>query len=145
VRPRDPIHALRRALRLTIVVLGALLLFAPIWLGPATGIAVRALGGADEHRCACGMKAGKCACPECARLEAQSHDDDGPRLPVLKSTCDDGGQVPLSASLPLAAVPIGSMLPARERARLPNAWRAEPDPSLAGARPPIPPPRATFG
>jgi hypothetical protein len=69
-----------------------LVLLLPILLGPATMPLLRALGGAEEHHCACGMIAGKCGCAECERLEQrQKLDDELVRgQPLLRSSCDDG-------------------------------------------------------
>ena len=74
--------------------MGVLLLL-PLLLGPATMPLVRALGGLEEHHCACGMAAGKCGCPECARLEEQrrSNDELLHEKSVVKSSCDDGSAI----------------------------------------------------
>jgi len=95
----------RRLVHLFVVLTSAALLALPLLLGPATTVLVRALGGADEHHCACGMQPGKCGCPECAALEADKQADRESPHPFLRSSCDDGAQVPMASALPLAAPP----------------------------------------
>jgi hypothetical protein len=83
-----------------------LAVLAPMLLGPALGPLTRALGGTDEHRCACGMVQGECGCPECEALEHQRLREHAPRpYPVLRSQCggDDvaSGFAALPPALPL--------------------------------------------
>ncbi len=140
-----PIGArVRRIVHLAVVLATAAVLAAPLLLGPGAGALLRALGGADEHRCACGMKAGQCGCPECERLEQRKQLEAEVLRghAVLRSTCDDHAAALGGAALPVATAPVASVLP-----RVPFELRTlvvphEPDPSLERARPPTPPPRA---
>jgi hypothetical protein len=121
----------------------AIVLLAPLLLGPAVGPITRALGGEPEHRCACGMVQGQCGCPECARIEHQRQRENAPRpYPVLKSRCGGGDAAVTFAALPLAVPPHVAVLlpaPARDIAtpQPPNAPRTHP-----AEAPPTPPPRA---
>jgi hypothetical protein len=140
VSGREP---LRRWLHRAITIACAVVLSAPLLLGPGAGALLRALGGADVHRCACGMKAGTCGCPECERLE-HAHQLEAEALrehPVLKSSCDTNDVAPGSFDVPVAAPPFLSKLPAAPRELRPVIDNAQPDPSLERARPPTPPPR----
>lgn len=120
----------------------ALLVFllAPVWLGPAMGPLVRALGGAvTEHACACGMKRGQCGCPLCvaeekARLYESKHI-------TVRTNCNDDGVAPVVAIAPLATgASVTSVIPAAE-ARTPARLEA-PSPHLRTSEPPeTPPPR----
>jgi hypothetical protein len=131
-----------RALRRLHACLAGLILLLPIALGPATMPLVRALGGLEEHHCACGMKAGKCGCPECARIEeVRKLDDEHVRgQPLLKSSCDDGSALTapalahatLGAPLAVARAAIDDGPPSLEPQRLTSRERP---------RPPLPPPR----
>ncbi len=135
---------LRRALHVVVVTATALVLAAPLLLGPGANAVLRALGAADVHRCACGMKQGECGCPECERMEhAREHEAEALRgHAVLKSTCDRDGATPGYSSLPAFAAPLASALPAPAFEL--RAFVAAPDfdPSLERARPPTPPPRS---
>lgn len=127
---------------IVLAVAAAVAAFAPIVLGPAMPFVARALGGEAEHRCACGMKAGKCACPECARLEqARRHDAERRSpVPVLKTSCDGDdavvlGQVPPAVlAAPVAPLPLRATDDAR------SVPRAGP-PRDVFVAPPTPPPR----
>ncbi len=135
----------RRALHLVVVTATALVLAAPLLLGPGGSAVLRALGAADVHRCACGMKQGECGCPECERLEhARTHEAEMLRgHAVLKSTCDGDGAAPAWGAMPAFTAPIASVLPAPAFEL--RAFVAPPDvdPSLERARPPTPPPRSS--
>jgi hypothetical protein len=135
---------LRRLLHLAVVTAAAAVLAIPMLLGPAATPLVRALGGAGEHHCACGMTQGKCGCPECERLE---HDRRMTKESlrghaVLRSTCDDGTGMPAIGAVPLAAVPAVATLPAVPF-EVPERLDAEhAAASVERARPPTPPPRS---
>jgi hypothetical protein len=127
-----------------LVVTVALMLFfaAPVFLGPATGLLLHALGGEVEHQCACGMARGKCGCPECAleerdRAERKQHHP----YAVLKSSCEDDDGVPA-----LGALPPAMPTPPFVVHRVAFAERAQPIAppaldSVDGPPPPTPPPR----
>ena len=134
---------LRRLLHLVVVLTTAAVLAAPLLLGPGAGAIVRALGSADVHRCACGMRAGACGCPECERLErTRAHDAEALRgHPILKTTCDGEGAAGGYAPLPSFAAPIAATLPPLPSELRGFAAAPELEPSLERARPPTPPPR----
>jgi hypothetical protein len=131
-------------MHLVVVLATAAVLAAPLLLGPGSGTILRALGGADEHRCACGMKAGQCGCPECERLEhARQLEADALRgHAVMRSTCDDhGAGLAVAGGALVATAPIHAVLPSVPFQPLDVLLPHEPDPSLERARPPTPPPR----
>jgi hypothetical protein len=127
----------RRIIRLVCVLATALVLAAPLLLGPALSPLVRALGGEAQHHCACGMEPGKCGCPECEHREAP----DG--LPhIVKSSCSDGGDVlPSFGGLPVAFLPRVARVPAPSVERLPLVLAYEDVDARDRVRPPTPPPR----
>jgi hypothetical protein len=136
----------RRIVHLAVVLATAAVLAAPLLLGPGSGAILRALGGADEHRCACGMKAGECGCPECERLEhARQLEADALRgRSVMRSTCDDNGaRLAPAGGLLVATAPTHAVLPAVAFERMEPLTGSQPDRSLERARPPTPPPRHT--
>jgi hypothetical protein len=121
----------------------ALAFMAPMLLGPALGPLSRALGGAAQHLCACGMVPGTCGCPECERLERQRELDKSPRpYRTLTSQCNDGeiaaGFPALPPAVPLATFTL-SAPPPRELASIPSPPSAR---SRDPVPPPTPPPRA---
>jgi hypothetical protein len=118
----------------------ALVLLAPLVLGPAIGPVTRALGGEAKHLCACGMIAGTCGCPECEKAERQRHRDDTRSYPLAKGQCG-GDDTPVAfAPLPdVAPAPVSLTIPA------PAVRAAVPEPmprwaSAAPVAPPTPPP-----
>jgi len=117
----------------------------PLALGPAMSSFAIALGGAPEHLCACGMKAGTCGCPECERRERLLRTDDAPPVPNTRAvlgSCDDHGRGSLAASLPPAIVPPTlSVLASPCFGVLATAVVIEGAPPEPGA-PPTPPPRS---
>jgi hypothetical protein len=118
-------------------------LLAPMLLGPGSAWVLRALGGAPEHQCACGMKPGTCGCPECARIEHERSEAKRP-LPyaALRSTCEDSDAPLASAALPLVhgASPIAVLV--APFARLTSDTRTSALHPRGRPEPPIPPPRA---
>jgi hypothetical protein len=133
----------RRALHLVCTLAVGLLLAAPMLLGPAAPWALRALGGEPVHRCACGMKQGKCGCPECADLEhARAQAKKPSARPTVKSTCDDDAPpMPNASPLPRATEPsvVAAMPPSFELvepSEAPDALRPR-----GREAPPTPPPR----
>jgi hypothetical protein len=132
----------RRYLETLVALAVALAVLAPMMLGPALGPLTRALGGTDEHRCACGMVQGTCGCPECARIEHKRLHDRAPvPYPVLRSQCEGDEVAAAFAALPLAIeAPVGFVL-----APAPEASVAPLRPSEALSRdatePATPPPR----
>jgi hypothetical protein len=131
----------RMALARTVGLALALVLLAPILLGPAIGPVTRALGGEAQHLCACGMIAGTCGCPECEKIEHQRHRQNLPRAyPVIKGQC--GGE-----DTPVAFAPLPNVAPASVSLLVPKpAVRVVmplPIPrwaSLDPVEPPTPPP-----
>jgi hypothetical protein len=120
----------------------ALVLLAPMMLGPSFGTFVRALGGEADHKCACGMPEGTCGCPECARIEHQRLRERAPApYPVLRSQCEGNavtagmGALPLVIEAPGAFVVVEAMECAVTLARSPDVH------SLDTAEPSTPPPR----
>jgi len=123
----------------------ALVLLAPMLLGPAAGPLTQAMGGEAKHLCACGMVEGTCGCPECARLERQRHRDrdEAPKAyPVLKSQCG-GDDVPVAfaplpvvapATFPTPSVPKAPLVASDALAPI-APWA-----SLEPIKPPTPPP-----
>ncbi len=119
----------------------ALVLLAPILLGPAIGPITHALGGEAKHLCACGMVAGTCGCPECEKAERQRHREDAPKAyPVAKSQCG-GNDTPVAfAPLPLAAPAEGCPLLPKVTAEVNLPVPTQPWASLEPIKPPTPPP-----
>jgi hypothetical protein len=126
----------------TVGLVCALVLLAPMLLGPAIGPLTQAMGGEAKHLCACGMVAGTCGCPECARLERQHRRDEAPKAyPVLKSQCA-GDDAPVAfAPLPVVGpamfhtLTVPSAPPVPLLRPMANAWA-----SLEPTKPPTPPP-----
>ena len=118
----------------------------PLWLGPAMAPLNAALG-ARTHVCACGMKAGTCGCPECAKKESRLHDAAAREhaenaRPILKSTCSDDDDALPSSALPPCVLPA-SISAVREPVS--KALRAPPSLGTAATwfrAPPTPPPKA---
>jgi hypothetical protein len=140
------VSALRRLLlraRYAISVLTLLALAAPCALRAAADPLRREFGGLDEHVCKCGMKPGKCGCPDCAKLEEERRAERAPSpLPVLRLHCDDDAPaMPLGAPL-VSGVLAGALTnrPTSAGGRVPIA-RAGVPLSSADIDPPTPPPR----
>jgi hypothetical protein len=130
----------RRLVRLVCVLVTALVLAAPLLLGPAMAPVMRALGGDPSHHCACGMGPGKCGCPECEHAGDIGQDREHPTLRT--SSCDEGGTaLPSFSALPAAVLPHLFRVPA------PSATDTHDPLALAilsprgRVRPPTPPPR----
>jgi hypothetical protein len=134
----------RRILHLVVVTATAVVLALPLLLGPGANAMLRAIGAEDEHRCACGMRAGKCGCPECERLEHQKeHEREMLRgHAVLKSSCEREEGIAGYGSLPVATAPLASILPRANFEIRAHVVPTDIDPSLERARPPTPPPRS---
>lgn len=116
----------------------ALLVAAPLLLGPCAPGAVRLLGGEPEHTCACGMsKPGECGCPECAVLEKQKQE--AKHVPIVRGACDDEGA--LAPALGAATLPAAFVLAAARSERAPLATFTSIT-SQTSRAPPTPPPRA---
>lgn len=117
-------------------------LAAPAALGPALGPVLRALGAQETHLCKCGMKPGKCGCPDCARLEHErqlAHRQGA--VPALGSHCDDDEATIVFGALPVAAVASSTVtIPAASRERV-AALSSPLPPALRDLDPPTPPPR----
>jgi hypothetical protein len=114
----------------------------PAALGPTWGPILRALGEQRTHVCKCGMKAGTCGCPECARLEHERLDAKRPcPVPALRRACDDEAPAFAFGDMPLAVVPASSRVPV-----VPSLGEALPPDAMpvfrgVEAEPPTPPPR----
>lgn len=134
----------RRILHLVVVTTVAVILAAPLLFGPGANAFLRALGGDAEHRCACGMVAGKCGCPECERLEHQEqHEAEALRgHAVLKSTCANDDAIPGYGSLPVVAAPLAMALPHAAFEMREIFVVDVTDSSLERGPPPTPPPRS---
>jgi hypothetical protein len=130
---------LERLVRRAAVMAAAVLFALPVLLGPATPVAVALLADAvTAHHCACGMKAGRCGCPEC---EESARRLDGPTGPVVRRfSCDDPRFV--QGALPPMLLPPG--LAAPRASAVSTAFDANEERAPAGedAPPPTPPPRA---
>jgi hypothetical protein len=133
----------RAALERTLAFVCALVLLAPMILGPALGPVTKALGGEPRHLCACGMVAGTCGCPECEKAEHQRQSDNALHsYPVLKGKCA-GDETPVTfAPLPAATPALLAFVSPRTPAEpavpvTQAAWV-----SLERLRPPTPPPEA---
>ncbi|HEY8076374.1 MAG TPA: hypothetical protein VIF62_19750 [Labilithrix sp.] len=135
----------RRAVHVVVVTAIAIVLAAPLLLGPGANAVMRALGATEVHRCACGMKQGACGCPECERLEhAREHETEMLRAhAVLKSTCDGDGAIAGYSAIPAFAAPLASVLPAPAYEQRSFVAAPDFDPPLERARPPTPPPRSS--
>jgi len=132
----------RRLAGLLVAFAVAFAIVAPMTLGPAMGPLTAALGGAFEHRCACGMVPGTCGCPECARVEHQRLRDHAPvPYSIVRSQCEDDEVAPGFVGLPLAlAAPPGFIImePAESTLVLPRPPEAL---SREETEPSTPPPR----
>jgi hypothetical protein len=133
------------ARRLVDVLLGialTLAVIAPMIFGPALAPLTRALGGIDDHVCACGMTRGTCGCPECEKLEQNRLREHAPHpYAVLRARCAGDEVAPGLAALPPSlARAEGVLAPAAPHSLAPAAW---PDKvvSQALAEPVTPPPR----
>jgi len=132
----------RRLVETLAALLVALAVLAPMMLGPALSPLTQALGGAVEHRCACGMAPGTCGCPECARIEHQRSQERAPApYAVLRSECERNEVAPGFTALPPALeAPPGCWI-----ARAPTARAALLSPperhSREATEPVTPPPR----
>jgi hypothetical protein len=119
----------------------ALVLLAPLTLGPAIGPVTRALGGQPVHRCACGMVRGTCGCPECERLERQRESDKTPTThSVLKSNCSDDDAPVVFTPLPIAAPQSVALALPKPAVALATLTPARIVHSLDRNKPPTPPP-----
>ena len=119
-----------------------LTLAAPIWLGPAAPYLLLVLGSSSDHRCACGMKKGKCGCLECAAEEQEHAAKTRSAVPVLKSSCA-GDEIGVAASLPAVVLASFVRLPAPSSSRTPIVVEGVRDPSRTRAPPLPPPPRSS--
>jgi hypothetical protein len=131
----------RRLLHLFVVTAAALVVAAPLLLGPALVAALHAVGASVAHRCACGMQPGRCGCPECEAIEAEHRQDRESSVAVVRSSCDDEGLLPGARALPpalLATAPGPSDPPSARAFEPPSAPDA---PSWVSVPPPTPPPR----
>ncbi len=137
---------LRRLLSLAATLGAAVVLLAPLLLGPALGPITSALGGEPEHRCACGMIRGQCGCPECARLEHRRLAERAPRpYPVLKSHCGEDETPMAFAGLPTVAPSGGIVARLAPTPAVLVSLFGEPVPSLRDSEaPPVPPPRTSL-
>jgi hypothetical protein len=131
----------RTALERTVAFVCALVLLAPMILGPALGPVTKALGGEPQHLCACGMVAGTCGCPECEKAEHQRHRENALHAyPVLKGKCA-GDDVPVTfAPLPAATPALFAFVVPRSHAEPAVPTMEEAWVSLERIRPPTPPP-----
>jgi hypothetical protein len=133
---------LRRRLDALLGFAAVLAVLAPLLLGPALGPVTRALGGVDEHRCACGMVRGKCGCPECEHLEQARLREQAPRpYPELRSQCGADDPVTPVAALPAGlTTPFAALLP-RPETRIVKLERPVEARSRGADEPATPPPR----
>ena len=132
----ETLAALLVALAVAMAVVG------PMMLGPALSPLMQALGGAADHRCACGMAPGTCGCPECARIEHQRSRERAPApYAVLRSQCQDDEVAPGFSGLPLAIEAATGLRIAR--APVARDSQTSPPKSLSRERtePVTPPPR----
>jgi hypothetical protein len=109
----------RRVVDAVVGIAVALAVLLPMILGPGLGPVTRALGGASEHLCACGMARGTCGCPECEALERARLREHAPRpYPVVRARCAGDDEVlPGYAALPPS-------LPGSQSVLLPPSPRA---------------------
>jgi hypothetical protein len=113
----------------------------PSALGAAMGPVLRQLGMRNEHMCMCHMPAGKCGCPQCARLEAERlRERRVDAVPTWKKGCEDDGSATLFASLP-ATIPPRSALVPLPTSELVFDVRSDRSPPCLDRGPPTPPPR----
>ena len=133
---------LRRWLRLACVWGVLSTIAAPAALGAAMGPVLRELGMGTEHMCMCHMPAGKCGCPECARLEAERlRERPVAAVPTWKSGCDDDAPATPFSALPAAVLPsCETVLAAPVGDRVSRLWWSAPPPAL-DREPATPPPR----
>jgi hypothetical protein len=131
----------RRFVALVCQLAAAIVVAAPMLLGPALSPLLRATHN-EAHLCACGMAAGTCGCPECDRLEAQRHEDETPGPnPVIRSSCDDDeSPLPSTAQPPSVLAAAFALRDDAPGDVLPIAPLA-PLTSLENDGPPTPPPR----
>ncbi|HZU85640.1 MAG TPA: hypothetical protein VE987_22090 [Polyangiaceae bacterium] len=132
----------RRRLRIAVAFAALVVLAAPAVFGPALTPIARAIA-AEIHVCQCGMRPGRCGCPECARLERERLRDARPDpVPTLKGQCDEQAPALGSAELPVTSPPaVREGLPAA-RSELLAVARAGIPPGRGLEAPPTPPPRA---
>ncbi len=136
------VRLLDRWMRYACAVATLVTLAAPAALGPAMVPMLDRLGAMHEHVCKCGMKPGKCGCPECDRAEQERVHAHGRRVaPILKAGCGDDAPTLRFAALPFATLaPASALLPAPRGERLPRAGTSIP-PFDHDLDPPTPPPR----
>jgi hypothetical protein len=143
-RAPGALRALAHWARMAGAVVTLLVVAMPAAFGATLGPVVRGLGGSIEHVCKCGMPAGKCGCPACARVERERLREQQPDpLPTLKSPCnDDAPPMPLGAALPagvLAASSSGTLsVPRGDRIPVDAATSIH---TSTKDQPPTPPPR----
>jgi hypothetical protein len=124
---------------LLIVVLVAIA--TPWALGPAMGELLHAFGE-SSHVCKCGMKAGTCGCPACARLEKQRLDDERPcPVPAMRRSCDDHSPGLAFGLLGDVRSPEITALPPIEQAQPATLPGLDRSPKQRRLDPPTPPPR----
>jgi hypothetical protein len=124
-------------------IMALLVVAAPAAIGAAMIPLARELGGQQDHLCKCGMRPGRCGCPECARLERERLREREPESALaLKSHCDDDATA-------FAIAQMQSTLPPSRTATLPAA-PGEPAATITRVppiarpidAPPTPPPRS---
>jgi hypothetical protein len=131
----------RRFLHLLVVTTAAVVVAAPLLLGPAFGAALRALGTSSVHHCACGMEPGRCGCPECEQAEAERQRDRESPVVVIRSSCDDGVVLPAARALPPSVMTTALALPPQPSPFM-LLRRSSGRPPSVSIRPPTPPPRS---
>jgi hypothetical protein len=110
-----------------------------MWLGPAMGPVVRALGATADHQCACGMKRGECGCPICV---AEAHESQHPsRHMVIRNRCESDDFVPTFAVAPhaIGATAVATIPVTNTRTR--EVLSPTPLHDQTANQPPTPPPR----
>lgn len=130
---------IERIVRSATRALAALLFALPVLLGPAMPTVVSILADVvTEHHCACGMKAGRCGCPECEDAERRLDRPSGPV--VQRFSCDDPRF--LQGALPPMLLPARMTAPAAPVRRDVRAVHVDLVPESRALEPPTPPPRA---
>lgn len=133
---KTPFH---RLAHLAVLAATALLIALPLLLGPAMPAAIAALAEATvEHRCACGMKVGRCGCPECEA--ALRPDLAASPLVIVRSSCDDAKFV--RSALPPMTFPSSMLAPALPISRVDLAFMEQHAPPSHFLEPVKPPPRS---
>jgi hypothetical protein len=135
-------HGMRGRTASACLLFFALLLAAPMLLGPALAPVLRVLRVEAVHLCACGMPAGKCGCPECERIERQQQGYPSPcREPVLTASCQNDGAAVSAGSGFLYVLPAGCSLRQQERGAVLAQRRLAGWLGFEGEGPPTPPPK----